>query len=230
MQHLDQAVAGAHAKLERRIQGYLRSSGLNPSCHKGCYACCHALVTLGLAEAEYLRARLSPQILARTERVGHARLEAIARGKGQPDFPTRYFLGAHRCPLLDEAGACSAHPYRPLACRGVLTELNPRYCAPGAVLRLRGRARLEYEHQLRGHHGPEHYLKIPWQRSEGLAQRLWEQEQAIRGFTVIGELATLIYFCGLEGFQQALKRGARATQLYLRSAGVLGGAWGFWVG
>jgi hypothetical protein len=227
---LDQAVAQAHAELDRRTQGYLRTYGLAPSCRKGCYFCCYALVTVGLAEAEYLRANLSPEGLSRAESTGRERLRKVARDKSKPGFPTSYFLGANRCPLLSEDGACSAHPYRPLACRGVLTDLDPHYCAPGAVPELRGRAKLEYQDQLRTYHGPEHYLKTPWQQSESTAQRLWETEQAVRGFTVIGELATLIYLCGLEEFQRALAAGLQATRRYLQSARLLGGPWGFWVG
>ncbi|MER3553002.1 MAG: YkgJ family cysteine cluster protein [Meiothermus sp.] len=230
MQALRQAVSQAHAELDRRSAAYLRTLALQPSCRKGCYFCCYALVMIGLAEAEYLRENLSPERLAQVEQTGRERLRQIARGKHRPNFATSYFLQANPCPLLTEDGACSAHAHRPLACRGVLTDLDAHYCTPGAVLNLRGRAKDDYEDQLRSYHGPEHYLKTPWLLSEQTAQGLWETEQKVRGFTVIGELATLVYLRGQDDFQTALRLGPEATRRYLQRLSLLGGDWGFWVG
>jgi len=230
---LRQAVAKAHRQLERRIRAYLTERRLQVSCGKGCFACCSAWVVVGLAEAEYLWEALEayqPEVLARTEAEGQKRLERIRREKHRPDFPTAYFLEANPCPLLTSDGACSVHPYRPLACRGLLTDLSPRYCAPGMVLGLRGREKAAYLGQLRSWHGPEHYLKVPWQFSERVAQKLWATEQRVRGFTVIGELVGLMYLLGQPDFREALQNGPAATQKVLRGRRLLGGQFGFWVG
>lgn len=227
---LRQAVSEAHAEQGRNSAAYLRTLAIQPSCRKGCHFCCYALVMVGLAEAEYLRENLDSGWLAEAEKVGRERLKKVARGKHNPNFATAYFLGGNRCPLLTEDGACSAHAHRPLACRGVLTDFDAHYCAPGAVINLRGRAKDDYEHQLRSYHGPEHYLKTPWLLSEGAAQKLWDTERTARGFTVIGELATLIYLRGQDEFQTALRLGPEATSRYLKGLSLLGGDWGFWVG
>ncbi|ADH63989.1 protein of unknown function UPF0153 [Allomeiothermus silvanus DSM 9946] len=228
--YLSEAVQSAHDQLERRIAAYLAGKELGISCRKGCAFCCHALVTLSLAEAEYLRGHLSPEGLEHVQGVGQKRLQRIAREKNTPDFPTRYFLEAHPCPLLTQDGACSAYAHRPLACRGVLTDLQARYCSPGAIPALKGTQRKAYLGQLEPHHGPEHYLKIPWRASEQAARRLWRREQGARGFTVIGELASMIYLLGQADFRKALSGGQKAVRDYLRSQGLLGGEWGFWVG
>ncbi len=230
---LYRAVRKAHEQLERRTAAYLVERGVRVSCGPGCKACCSAWVVVGLAEAEYLREALEahqPEALARIEAEGRKRLARVARQKHQPDFPTRYFLENRPCPLLTPGGACSVHPYRPVACRGLLTNLPARYCAPGVVPALRGREKAVYMAQLKPWHGPEHYLKAPWQFSERSAQKLWATEQQVRGFTVIGELASMAYLLGVRAFRKALEQGLPATQRWLEGRGVLGGKWGFWAG
>jgi hypothetical protein len=230
---LRQATARAHQNLDTRTENYLAQHDLKVSCRQGCFACCFAWVVVGLAEAEYLREQLEahqPEVLVRVEAEGQKRLKRIAQQKHRSDFPTAYFLEANRCPLLTLDGACSVHPHRPLACRGVLTNLPARYCAPGVVPALRGQERATYQDQLKPWHGPEHYLKVPWQLSEGIAQKLWATEQQVRGFTVIGELASMAYLLGVRAFRKALEQGLPATQRWLEGRGVLGGKWGCWAG
>lgn len=227
---LQQAVARAHSGLEQRTRRHLQSHDLQVNCRKGCFFCCYALVMVGLAEAEYLRLHIAPEQLKAVDEIGRERLGRIATVKHESNFATAYFLEANPCPLLTVGGACSAYPARPLACRGVLTNLQARYCAPGAVLKLKGKAKAEYQKQLHSIHGPEHYLRVPWQSSKSAARQLWSSEQRIRGFTVIGELASLVYLVGQRPFQKAIKEGLEATQSYLEESQVLGGDWGFWVG
>jgi hypothetical protein len=230
---LRDAVEQAHQGLEARSEHYLKQRRLKVSCCKGCFSCCLAWVVVGLAEAQYLREQLEahqPEVLARTEAEGHKRIKRIGREKHRPDFPAAYFLEANRCPLLTPDGACSVHPYRPLACRGVLTNLAATYCAPGVVPRLQGPERTQYQAQLKPWHGPEHYLRVPWQLSERTAQQLWATEQQVRGFTVIGELASLIYLLGQQDFREALQEGLETVGRVLERRWLLGGAYGFWVG
>lgn len=229
MRALEQLVADAHRTQDAQTRRYLERTGLRVSCRAGCAFCCHALVVVGLAEAQYLREQLEADVLERLESEGAIRLRRIRREKHRADFPARYFAEANPCPLLTPEATCSAYAARPLACRGVLTDLEARYCAPGAIPRLKGAELAHYRRQLRPYHGPEHYLEQPWQSSERLAQNLWEREQALRGFTVVGELASLLYLLGQEKFQSALAQGKKAVQDYLRGLGVLGGKWGFWV-
>lgn len=227
---LHDPVEKAHLEIDGRIEAYLNRHSLEVSCKRGCFSCCFALVVLSLGEADSIRAQLEPGLLAQVETTGLQRLQRIARDKNQPDFATQYFLEAHRCPFLSPDNACSVHPFRPLACRGVLTDLEPIYCAPGVGPNLKGSEKIKYQVQLRPYHGPEHYLKTPWQVSERLAHKLWETERQVRGFTVIGEMASLIYLLGQAEFQGALEAGKKTVSNYLRKLGVLGGGWGFWVG
>lgn len=230
---LRQATARAHQNLDTRTENYLAQHDLKVSCRQGCFACCFAWVVVGLAEAEYLREQLEahqPEVLARAEAEGQKRLRRIAEQKYKADFPTAYFLEANPCPLLTSDGACSVHPYRPLACRGVLTNLPARYCVPGTVPALRGKERAAYQSQLKPWHGPEHYLKVPWQLSERSAQKLWAIEKQVRGFTVVGELASLVYLLGQQDFQEAVEEGTATVRQVLIKRRLLGGEFGFWIG
>lgn len=227
---LKQAIQTAHRNQDERSVAYLEQQHFNLSCRKGCFSCCLALVVLGLGEAAYLRERLESSVLSRVEQTGQECLKRIAKEKNTPDFATRYFLEANHCPVLTKEGACSAHDARPLACRGVLTNFDAGNCAPGAVPALKGQAKSTYQAALTAQHGPEHYLKRPWQLSQRQAQKLWEIEQQQRGFTVIGEMASLIYLLGLPAFVEVLEGGQKSTETYLKHLRVLGGEWGFWVG
>lgn len=230
---LRQAVDRAHHSLEARSENYLKQRHLKVSCCKGCFSCCLAWVVVGLAEAEYLREQLEahqPEVLARTEAEGQKRLGRMARQKNHPDFPSQYFLEANPCPLLTPGGACSVHAWRPLVCRGVLTNLAAEYCAPGVVPKLRGQDQAQYQAQLKPWHGPEHYLRVPWRLSERTAQQLWATEQQVRGFTVVGELAGLIYLLGQQDFQEAMQGGLETVRRALEKRRLLGGDYGFWAG
>lgn len=230
---LREAVVWAHRQMEERSGRYLEAQGLKVSCRKGCWACCLAWVVVGLAEAEYLREQLErfcPGGLRRIEEEGPLRLGWVAQHKHLPDLPRRHFLLACPCPLLTQEGACAAHPHRPLACRGVLTDLEPGYCLPGVVSGLRGPALARYQGRLEPWHGPEHYLKVPWRVSERLARQLWALERRLRGFTVVGELVGLVYLLGQERFQKAVGEGADTVRRWLGGRGLEGGRWGFWVG
>jgi hypothetical protein len=97
-----------------------------PACAAGCSACCSlnvgTLAPEGAAAAAYLRRRLGPE-------------EAARRAQALLTFHERirWLDDAERmrerlaCPFLDDSGACTIHPVRPLACRSV-SSLDPADC------------------------------------------------------------------------------------------------------
>lgn len=229
-QEIKTKVGQAHLALDQDISSYLAKKALSVSCREGCFFCCYALVLLSLGEVELLAGALSTAVLEKTRKVGRERLSRLAREKFDPSFATNFFLERDPCPLLDGGGRCSAYSARPFACRGVLTNLSPSYCQPGAVPKLRGTERQQYQLQITDVHGPEHYLRVPWKLGETSAKALWEEERQLRGFTVVGELASMIYLLGVPGFQNAIEQGKAAAEGYLQQKAVLGGEFGFWVG
>jgi hypothetical protein len=214
-------------QLHRTMQQFTWGS---VSCKPGCMACCFSWVTVGLAEAEYIWSVLE---LVQRERVldtGRQRLAELVHHRKQSDWPTTHFLRRQACPLLTEGGLCGVYQARPLACRGVLTDLDSQYCQPGAVPGLRGEEKKHYQQQLDPRrHGPEHYLSRPWNLSQQLAEEVWALEQQQRGFTVIGEMAGLMTLLQEQEFVAALASRSQ-TRRYLNGRGLLGGAWGYWVG
>ena len=200
------------------------------SCKPGCMACCYSWVTVGLAEAQYIWTALESVPRERILEAGRQRLVELVQQRKQPDWPTTHFLRRQPCPLLTEGGLCSVYQARPLACRGVLTDLDPQYCQPGAVPGLRGSQQQRYQQQLDPQrHGPEHYLSQPWNLSQQLAEEVWALEQQLRGFTVIGEMAGLMTLLQEPEFVAGLASRSQ-TRRYLNGRGLLGGAWGYWVG
>ena len=93
-------------------------NGRPMACAAGCPHCCVLNVAIllpeGMVIADWLRDRLSPVTLA----VVRKRLATHLSWGRWMDDEERIAREA-ACPLLDDAGNCSIHPVRPLACRGV---------------------------------------------------------------------------------------------------------------
>ena len=109
---LANAVAGCAAAAEAVC------SGRPMACAAGCPHCCVLNVAVLLPEAMVIadrqQGRLHPEALATLR----GRL-AAHRNWGRWMDDEERIVRKVVCPLLDEAGSCSIHQVRPLACRGV---------------------------------------------------------------------------------------------------------------
>ncbi|WP_114312737.1 YkgJ family cysteine cluster protein [Thermus caldifontis] len=189
--------------LEADLADYLAKKGIAPSCRAGCFACCFGLVTLSRLEGEALLPHLSQAQRSRLLEEGPKRLALLREGKDDPRFPSRHFLSRTPCPLLEE-GLCGVYPWRPLACRGLLTQGDPRLCEPEAGLK------------------QGQFLPAPWRMARLRMEAVWEEERRRYGFLVLGELATLLYLL-LSGFPGEREE----AEVLLQELGILGGRWGF---
>jgi len=222
-------VARAHRGFDRFVADYLKEAGIRPSCRRGCFFCCFGWVEASLGEAERVLQAASPAIRERARREGERRARLLRRAKNDPRLPERHFLSRTPCPFL-AGGRCAVYEERPLACRGVLTDLEPAYCAPGANRALKGRALKRYRSRLDPRrHGPEHYLRVPKAEAGRRFFRLLDEEARVRGFTLSGELSVLVYLLLHPPFQKALKQGPGAVRAYLARRGLLGGRYGIWL-
>jgi Fe-S-cluster containining protein len=108
----DVAIA-SHALFDRSLAA--NPLPRKPDCKKGCGHCCRTYVSATAPEifaiARAMRELPAAHFAAMRERVREA-AEATTPGWSQDRFFT------YQCPLLEE-GACSLHPVRPDACRGV---------------------------------------------------------------------------------------------------------------
>ncbi len=196
-------------QLDRSIAFYLAEKGLIPSCRPGCFACCYPWVTLSRLEAEAIYPHLNEAQRERIQNEGPRRLALLRAHKDDPGFPAWFFQKAFAentpCPLLED-GLCGVYAQRPLACRGVLTDRDPRLCRPDAP-----------------YPSPGHYLRPPLFMARLRMETLWEEERTRYGFLLLGEIAGLLFL--LEDLPETK---AEVIRL-LEDLGVLGGRWGYQV-
>ena len=93
-------------------------SGREMACVRGCRHCCVLNVSVLLPEAMRIAETIGTAWPAPAWSALQMRLERHRNRERWMSDEERVMRGAF-CPLLDSEGACSIHPVRPLACRGV---------------------------------------------------------------------------------------------------------------
>ena len=93
-------------------------SGRPMACAAGCPHCCVLNVAILLPEGMIIADRLQESLAPAALRAMEKRL-ATHRNWGRWMDDEERIARLAVCPLLDDAGRCSVHPVRPLACRGV---------------------------------------------------------------------------------------------------------------
>jgi len=84
------------------------------ACRSGCAFCCHQPVKVNAAEAFFL----ATQLRERPDTTAAVREAARQLAARDAEAPRVAWL---RCPLLDQADACSVHSARPLSCHGYVS-------------------------------------------------------------------------------------------------------------
>lgn len=93
-------------------------TGRELACTRGCRHCCVLNVSVLLPEAMRIAETIRTEWPAPAWSALQKRLESHSNRERWMDDEERVMRSAF-CPLLDTWGACSIHPVRPLACRGV---------------------------------------------------------------------------------------------------------------
>lgn len=93
-------------------------AGREMACARGCRHCCVLNVAVLLPEAMHIAETIRTDWPAPAWSALLKRLASHSNRERWMDDEERVMRGAF-CPLLDSEGACSIHPVRPLACRGV---------------------------------------------------------------------------------------------------------------
>ena len=96
-------------------------AGREMACARGCRHCCVLNVSVLLPEAMRIAETIRAEWPAPAWSTLLKRLESHSNRERWMDDEERVMRGAF-CPLLDAGGACSIHPVRPLACRGVASQ------------------------------------------------------------------------------------------------------------
>lgn len=173
--------------------GEFHAKGGRIYCEKGCSACCSLNVRCTFTEAVHIAQHLNAhQRAAISKHVRH--LQEIERSSAD----IKSFLYACRaqagsCPLLDGAGACSIYPMRPLACRALLSTMEPHYCGLDFSTLSSEQKQAFMDHLDRDAvNFPTHYLAMPQHIARAAEMDVAQQLRKACGFSLSGSLAYLV--------------------------------------
>ncbi|EAT16593.1 YkgJ family cysteine cluster protein [Desulfuromonas acetoxidans] len=162
-------------------------------CKRGCSGCCSLNVRCTLTEAVALAPHLNDNQIEAIHL--HAeKLKQIDRDNND----LKNFLKASReqvgpCPLLDADGACSVYAYRPLACRALLSTMDPHYCTLDfSTLSSEEKQAFMAQLDQESVNFPTHYLAMPQQIAQAAEMECLEKMKEVFGVAVTGNLPYLL--------------------------------------
>jgi len=148
-----------------------------PACRKGCGYCCRVYVSATAPEI-FALARAMRALPADRFAAMAARVQAADEATGDRDWSRDLFF-THQCPLLED-NACSMHPERPDACRGV-SSYSAQACEASIAALATGRdlaiPRVDEHAVLRGLHAHALWAAL---RAVGLSHAYYSLNQGLR--------------------------------------------------
>ncbi|MBN2644928.1 MAG: YkgJ family cysteine cluster protein [Desulfuromonadaceae bacterium] len=180
--------------ISRQWQQEYQDQGGQLFCRAGCANCCRLQVQATWNEALSIAAHLDiPQ---------HERLAGyLPRLQQLTHEASDYKNLLHQirqqlpgCPFLDDSGCCTIYPWRPLACRALLSTREASWCGLDF-------ADLNSEQKQNFMAGldpqvvdfPTHYAAAPRQFAAALEQQLMQRQQQLTGTTLCGNLPLLVH-------------------------------------
>lgn len=132
------AVSDFHKRMDGLMSSAIKTAPFQPTCSKGCHACCYEAVYSTHAEVEHILEILTyPEKVELKKRLTEwiVKTEEIRK----QDMPRAWdYLALHiPCPLLKD-GLCSVYSRRPMSCREFLA------IGPPADCEIAGRRRQKY--------------------------------------------------------------------------------------
>jgi Fe-S-cluster containining protein len=197
-----------------------QEQGATIHCRDHCSNCCSLAVFTTLPEALRIAGKLTPaQVISLEQYI--AQLQTALH----PEVNLRSFLKLHRqlrlfCPFLEHA-SCSIYPWRPLACRALLSTRPAAWCAVdfSTLHTLEQQAFLSsLDRQVVDF--PSHYLASSRQQGQTLETLLLEQMQRQCGFALSGHLPTLVWLETKLQLSHNLRRGPDWLRENLSRAGL----------
>nr|WP_320048976.1 YkgJ family cysteine cluster protein [uncultured Desulfuromonas sp.] len=162
-------------------------------CQRGCAGCCTLNVRCTLTEA----VALAPHLTDNQIEAIHLHAEKLKQ-IDRDNNDLKNFLKASReqvgpCPLLDADGACSVYDYRPLACRALLSTMDPHYCTLDfSTLTSEGKQAFMAQLDQDSVNFPTHYLAMPQQIAQAAEMECLEKMKQAFGVAVTGNLPYLL--------------------------------------
>ncbi len=162
-------------------------------CKRGCAGCCSLNVRCTLTEA----VALAPHLTDSQIKAIHLHAEKLKQ-INHDSSDLKSFLKASRdqvvpCPLLDADGACSVYAYRPLACRALLSTMDPHYCTLDfSTLNSAEKQAFMAQLDQDSVNFPTHYLAMPQQIAQAAEMECLEKMKEAFGVAVTGNLPYLL--------------------------------------
>ncbi|MBJ6752487.1 YkgJ family cysteine cluster protein [Geomonas anaerohicana] len=197
-----------------------RSGGGSVFCGKGCRNCCSLAVHTGFAEALAVAGQLTEE---KERAVGQYAMKLRELVRGVEDLAQ--YLRRHRdtmgfCPLLNEDGACSVYPVRPLTCRSLISTRDSAWCGADFTKV----APQEREAFIAGLDRkvvsfPSHYVAVLQESGKELEQAGGQQMRALLGFSLYGNLGVLVHLCRAHDLAGAALQGRGEAERVIAEAG-----------
>ncbi|HJV34829.1 YkgJ family cysteine cluster protein [Geomonas sp.] len=197
-----------------------RSSGGTVFCGKGCSNCCSLAVHTGFAEALAVARQLDD---SQAEAVEAYAIKLRDLVQGVTELPE--YLRLHRqqmgfCPLLNESGACSVYPVRPLSCRSLISTKESIWCgADFSQIAAAQRDAFIASLDRKVVAFPSHYVAVLQESGKELEETCAKRMRALFGFALYGNLGVLIHLIRSHGLDVACCSGAAACAEALVKSG-----------
>jgi Fe-S-cluster containining protein len=183
-----------HEQFTRKWLENYQASGKVIYCRDGCAGCCHLTVHATYPEAVAVANTLTGQ---QSKNLA----EYIARLKVLLPQLTdlRSYLKIHRqslgpCPFLDERGACSIYPIRPLSCRALLSTRPAAWCTVDfSELSHWDKQAYENSLDLQVVAWPTHYVAATQSFGRELEDRLLETMCKGQGWSLSGNFPVMVW-------------------------------------
>lgn len=197
-----------------------RAGGGTVFCGKGCQSCCSLAVHTGFAEALAIAGILDEGQAAAVETYATKLRDLV---QGVHDLPG--YLRLHRqqmgfCPLLNEEGACSVYPVRPLSCRSLISTKESTWCcADFSQIAPAERDAFVASLDKKVVAFPSHYVAVLQESGKELEETGAKRMRALLGFALYGNLGVLVYLIRSHNLADACLSGKEGVADTLTEAG-----------
>lgn len=197
-----------------------RSGGGSVFCAKGCRNCCSLAVHTGFAEALAVARDLDGAQAGAVERYA-MKLRDLVRGVEElPEYLRLHRKEMGFCPLLDEAGACSAYGVRPMTCRSLISTRESVWCgADFARVPPAERDAFVAGLDRKVVAFPSHYVAVLQESGKELEEAGANRMRRLLGFALYGNLGVLVHLILSHGLKEASLRGKTGTAGAIAAAG-----------
>lgn len=197
-----------------------RAGGGSIFCGKGCSNCCSLAVHTGFAEALAV-ARSLDDAQERAVEAYAVKLRELVQGVTElPQYLRLHRQEAGFCPLLNEAGACSAYSVRPLTCRSLISTRESKWC--GADFSQLSQA--ERDEFIAGLDRkvvafPSHYVAALQESGKEFEEAGAKSMRDLLGFAIYGNLGVLVHLVREHRLEEACLAGKTAVVDVIAKAG-----------